>query len=155
MNTRKVLVFLFVCILAFGLMAFTMSPDAQGPDWAAVGASIINAVLPILLPALTAWVLVMLASAWKDLQSKRPDIVLKIQEAAKWAVPVVMQLRKIGVIPSNEAALQKATDLVESYLCAYNINIDLHPYADLIYHSIEKAVAEWNQANTAALTNKA
>ena len=155
MRARKVLPLLFVAMLAFGLMAFTMPPQVQGPDWSAVSMTIVNAVMPILLPALTAWVLVMLASAWKDLQAKRPDIVAIIQDAARWAVPVVEQLKKSGFIPSNEAALKKATELVESYLRIYNIDIDLDPYAELIYHSIEKAVAEWNQANTAALAGKA
>ena len=37
----------------------------------------------------------------------------------------------------------------------YNITVDLDPYADLIYHSIEKAVAEWNQTKTASLADKA
>ena len=85
-------------------MAFTLSPDAQGPDWPTVSAGIVNAVLPILLPALTAWVLVMIANAWKDLQAKRPDIVSAIQDAARWAVPVVDQLKKLGLIPDNQAA---------------------------------------------------
>ncbi len=109
-------------------------------DWNPIISAILQAVLPILFGALATYLVVRARAEWMQLQATQPDLVSRIQEAASFAYGVVEQLRKSGRLPSDMEAREYAEALVEKYLKAKGIDVDLTPFTELIIAAIEKAV---------------
>jgi len=109
-------------------------------DWNPILTIVLQGLLSFLATALTTYFLMLTRAEWVKLQASQPDLVDKIQDAAEWARSAVEQLRKNGQLPSPTEAKEYAEALVDKYLKAKGIDVDLTPFYEVISASIEAAI---------------
>jgi hypothetical protein len=161
MKLHKIFNFFFVVCLAFILASAPLMTahaatvinagigDQPPVDWNQVLSQILTAIIPILGAALTAQAIANFRYWNNRLKVERPDLMDAFERAAAYAVPIVEQLKKTGVIPDNKEALEEAKKLAEGWLevTGWNLNM-IVPYLDLLEKSIEGQVNRMNENKT-------
>lgn len=160
-NRFSKFVFMLTVALAFACLPVMTAQAAPAQaesipviDWADVVNKLMVAVIPILAAALTAQGVMIYKYFGFKLQIERPDIMELIQKAAVFAVPVIEQLKKSGVIPDNETAKREAIDLARRVLAQWGMSDELAgQYLSLIVAAIEGEVGKMN-ANKLTITSE-
>jgi hypothetical protein len=111
-------------------------------DWNKILETVILVLVPILIPALVAYLLAQARKAWAQAKEAQPDLTYYLEQAASFAVAAAEQLKLAGIINDKKAY---ALQIAEEYLVAKDVTIDLH----LIDAAIEAAV--WQELNQAKL----
>lgn len=109
-------------------------------DWVGLLTLVLQVLLSALATALAGYFVIIARTEWVKFQVSQPDLFDKIQNGANWAFGVVEQLRKINYFPTDEEAKAYAEALVDKYLKAKGVNVDLSPFYEIISASIEKAI---------------
>ena len=99
--------------------------------------ALLEAVLPILVAALSAWLIAKTAELFRKLKAKNPEVYESLYRIARVAVRSAEQL--IGSKHGQEKK-EYAKKMIEKYLESRGIYLDL----DLIEAAIESAVYEMN-----------
>lgn len=109
--------------------------------WQTVVMRVMDVLIPLLVPAMLAWVTAYAASVWQKIKDSRPDISYAIESAAEFAVKAAEQLGLTEqLLEFADTKLDYAIDIAERYLEQQGYkNIDL----DVLRAAIEKAVHEY------------
>jgi hypothetical protein len=139
---------LLVIVISVPMVSVHAAPVFQDSapvdvDWNQVVFQIAAFAIPILVAALTAQAGVSIRYGLQKLKLERPDIADMIQRAAVFAVPVVEQLRKMGVIPDWKTAKEEAMRIGMAFLTQKGFDVyQIEPYLQLLDQAIEGEVAK-------------
>ncbi len=122
-------------------------------DWVSILTPVLQVLLSTLATALVGYFVIIARTEWVKFQTSQPDVFDKIQAGANWAYGAVQQLRKTNYFPTDQEAKAYAEALVDKYLKAKGVNIDLTPFYEIISASIEKAIDD--NRNTVVTTSVA
>ncbi len=113
-------------------------------DWNTFFNNILTESVKVLLPILITLTVGYLASLIRTeiarLEVIQPSLTDKIQTAANWARGAVEQLRKKGLFPTDDEAIEEGIRLAKVFLVAQGVKTNLDPYLEIIKNSIEKAI---------------
>lgn len=109
--------------------------------WQTVLMKVLDVLIPLLVPALLAFVGAYVAKVWKMFKDSKPDIAYAIENAAEFAVKAAEQMGLTEQLTDwADSKLDYAIDMAERYLAEQGFNnIDL----DVIRAAIERAVIEY------------
>ena len=133
-----VLLFWIVFIAACFVAPASAFSDQKSSESISILQMVINAVVPILLSAIAAFIAVLVRSLTKKVENAQPDLFKVLDTAARSAVEAAEQIFPHG---ANDAKFDYAVERVNAWLDKYGLEVS----SELVNTTIESVVLEVNK----------